>query len=192
MVGEMRDAETTKIGIEASLTGHLVLSTLHTNSAAESIARLLDLGMDAFNFADALIGILSQRLARKLCQKCKQARVASSAEIADLLEEYCSETSLDRTAVLKGWQAKFGGDGRLMLHDAAGCEACRHGYKGRVMVYELLPASPDIKHLVRTRGAVPQILAQAQAQGMVPLRQSAIDKVLEGTLDLASARAVTS
>ena len=77
MVGEMRDAETTKIGIEASLTGHLVFSTLHTNSAAESIVRLLDLGMDPFNFADALIGILSQRLARKLCPNCKQVHVAS-------------------------------------------------------------------------------------------------------------------
>jgi type II secretory ATPase GspE/PulE/Tfp pilus assembly ATPase PilB-like protein len=192
MVGEMRDAETTKIGIEASLTGHLVLSTLHTNSAAESIVRLLDLRMDPFNFADALIGVLSQRLARKLCPKCKQVHIASPSEVSDLIEEYCSETSLDRAQVLKNWQAKFWRDGHLLLHEAADCEACRHGYKGRVIVYELLAATPDIKHLVRTRATVPQVLALSQTQGMVTLRQNAINKVLEGVLDLANARAVSS
>src|SRR6202046_2061520 len=101
MVGEMRDAETTKVGIEASLTGHLVFSTLHTNSAAESIVRLLDLGMDPFNFADALCGLLSQRLARKLCLNCAEPYGATATEIADLVEEYCSETSLDAADVLK-------------------------------------------------------------------------------------------
>lgn len=192
MVGEMRDAETTKIGIEASLTGHLVLSTLHTNSAAESIVRLLDLGMDPFNFADALVGVLSQRLARKLCPTCKQVRIASATDVADMIEEYCSETSLDRAEVLKGWKARFWRDGQLLLHEAVGCEDCRHGYRGRAIVYELLAATPDIKHAVRSRGTVPQVLALAQAQGMVSLRQNAIDKVLEGVLDLANARAVSS
>ena len=105
MVGEMRDAETTKIGIEASLTGHLVFSTLHTNSAAESIVRLLDLGMDPFNFADALIGILSQRLARKLCMNCAQSYVASELEVTDLAGEYCSESKVDPAEVRRRWQA---------------------------------------------------------------------------------------
>jgi type II secretory ATPase GspE/PulE/Tfp pilus assembly ATPase PilB-like protein len=192
MVGEMRDAETTKIGIEASLTGHLVLSTLHTNSAAESIVRLLDLGMDPFNFADALVGVLSQRLARKLCAHCKHAHVASKTEISDLVEEYCSETSLDAADVLRDWQSRFWTDGDLLLAEASGCEACRLGYAGRVVVYELLSSTPAIKHLVRAQAALPELLALAQREGMVSLRQNAITKVLAGITDMASARAVSS
>src|SRR5690606_8867918 len=91
MVGEMRDKETTAIGIEASLTGHLVFATLHTNSAPESIVRLLDMGMDPFNFADALLGILAQRLAKRLCGKCKEAYTPDQAEMKTLLTEYCQE-----------------------------------------------------------------------------------------------------
>jgi type II secretory ATPase GspE/PulE/Tfp pilus assembly ATPase PilB-like protein len=192
MVGEMRDAETAKIGIEASLTGHLVLSTLHTNSAAESIVRLLDLGMDPFNFADAFIGVLSQRLARKLCLHCKRARVASAAEMADLVDEYCDGTSLDGAEVLKNWQGEFGSGSQLLLQEAAGCGACRLGYAGRVVVYELLVSTPAIKHLVRTQAALPDLLALALREGMVSMRQNAINKVLRGVLDLASARAVSS
>lgn len=192
MVGEMRDAETTKIGIEASLTGHLVFSTLHTNSAAESIVRLLDLGMDPFNFADALIGILSQRLARKLCPNCKEAYVASEAEISDLIGEYCSETSLDPATVRSRWQTDFGKNGHLILQKAQGCDSCKDGYKGRVVVYELLAGTPEIKHLVRSHGTVPQLLAVAQEDGMLSLRQIAIEKLLAGVLDLASMRTVSS
>ncbi|MGH8565325.1 MAG: ATPase, T2SS/T4P/T4SS family [Gammaproteobacteria bacterium] len=191
MVGEMRDAETAKIGIEASLTGHLVFSTLHTNSAAESIVRLLDLGMDPFNFADALIGILSQRLARKLCPNCKQAHVASETEISALIGEYCSETSLDPATVLSRWRTDYGKDGHLILSTAVGCDACRDGYKGRVVVYELLAGTPEIRHLVRSHGSVPQLVAAAEEGGMLSLRQDAIEKVLGGVLDLASARAVS-
>jgi type II secretory ATPase GspE/PulE/Tfp pilus assembly ATPase PilB-like protein len=191
MVGEMRDAETTKIGIEASLTGHLVFSTLHTNSAAESVVRLLDLGMDPFNFADALIGIVSQRLARKLCPQCKQAHVAGAEEIDALADEYCNETRSDRAAVLSRWQSTFARDGQFVLHEAAGCDACRDGYKGRVVVYELLSGTQSIKHLVRTKAAVPELVNAAQEAGMLTLRQDAIEKVLRGTLDLASARAVS-
>jgi type II secretory ATPase GspE/PulE/Tfp pilus assembly ATPase PilB-like protein len=192
MVGEMRDVETTKIGIEASLTGHLVFSTLHTNSAAESIVRLLDLGMDPFNFADALIGILSQRLARKLCANCKEAHVSSEGEIADLAGEYCSGTNLDPATVLGRWKSQFGKEGHLIIHGAVGCDSCKGGYKGRVVVYELLAGTPQIKHLVRSHGTVPQLLAVAQEGGMLSLRQNAIEKLLSGALDLASARAVSS
>src|ERR1017187_8387677 len=117
------------------LTGHLVFSTLHTNSAAESVVRLLDLGMDPFNFADALIGVLSQRLARKLCPTCKQGRVATHAEIAELVDEYCDGSTLDPAEVLSRWQAEFWREGRLVLREAVGCEACKEGYKGRVVVY---------------------------------------------------------
>jgi type II secretory ATPase GspE/PulE/Tfp pilus assembly ATPase PilB-like protein len=192
MIGEMRDAETSKIAIEASLTGHLVFSTLHTNSAAESAVRLLDLGMDPFNFADALIGILSQRLARKLCVKCKRPHDCSEAEIGELLDEYCAESDLDRTVVLQQWRKDFADGGPLVLYEATGCEACREGYKGRVGVYELLSATDDVKQLVRSRGTVPQIVAAARAGGMRLLRQDAIEQTLRGILDRASARSVSN
>jgi type II secretory ATPase GspE/PulE/Tfp pilus assembly ATPase PilB-like protein len=165
---------------------------LHTNSAAESVVRLLDLGMDPFNFADALIGILSQRLARKLCSNCKQIHVASATEVAALVEEYCSETSLDRAAVLSRWRTDFGKDGHLLLRKAVGCDACRDGYKGRVVVYELLPGTPEIKQLIRSHATVPQLVVAAQHSGMLSLRQNTLEKVLHGVLDMASARAVSS
>src|SRR5207253_10348773 len=104
MVGEMRDAETTKIGIEASLTGHLLLSTLHTNSAAESVVRLLDLGMDPFNFADALLGVLAQRLVRKLCMQCRVKQEPSVREMEALAEEYCAGMTLDPEKLLRKWR----------------------------------------------------------------------------------------
>ena len=192
MVGEMRDAETTRIGIEASLTGHLVFSTLHTNSAAESVIRLLDMGMDPFNFADALIGILSQRLSRKLCVNCKQPRVPNDTELLDLAAEYCLGTTRDPEAVLAEWRHQFGVDGRLILREPTGCDACREGFKGRVVVYELLSGTPEVKHLVRTHSPVPELLSAAQQGGMLSLRQCAIEKVLRGVIDLGSARAVSS
>lgn len=192
MVGEMRDAETAKIGIEASLTGHLVFSTLHTNSAAESITRLLDLGMDPFNFADALLGILSQRLARKLCPECKRGHVATEAELSELAEEYCGETKLDRAAVLERWRAEYQRDGAIRLYEAVGCPACRDGYKGRLGIYELLVGTSELKHLVRSRAPVPQLVQVAQSDGMRLLRQDAIEKALQGRLDLLSARAASS
>jgi len=192
MVGEMRDAETTKIGIEASLTGHLVFSTLHTNSAAESVTRLLDLGMEPFTFADALIGILSQRLARTLCLKCKRGHLMTKVEIDELIEEYCGTAKLDPAAVLSGWQTAFGRDGRLELYEAVGCKECRDGYKGRLGVYELLVGTAELKHLVRSRATVPQLEQAAEAEGMHLLRQDAIEKALRGALDLTSARAAST
>lgn len=192
MVGEMRDVETTKIGIEASLTGHLVFSTLHTNSAAESVVRLLELGMDPFNFSDALIGILSQRLARKLCPKCKRARPASEAEILSLAQEYCEGSVQEPPAVIARWREWYAKDGPLMLHEAVGCPECKGGLKGRLGVYELLPGSPEVKDTIRSRGSVPQVLDASERSGMRLLRQDAIEKVLEGLLDLPSARSATT
>jgi len=190
MVGEMRDAETTKIGIEASLTGHLVFSTLHTNSAAESIVRLLELGMDPFNFADALIGILSQRLARRLCTHCKQAYEPSEPELLDLAREYCLGTAQTPDAAIADWRHRFP-DG-IRLHRAVGCKNCSGGYRGRMGVYELLTASPTVKHHVRSRGTVPDIVTAGLADGMRLLKQDAIDKALAGDLDLVSARVASS
>ena len=194
MVGEMRDEETTKIGIEASLTGHLVLSTLHTNSAAESIVRLLDLGMDPFNFADALLGILSQRLARRLCVKCKHPYAVSDKELAELAREYCSGTRLELAATVRAWHAAFGPQGQLTLYAAntTGCPACNAGYKGRVGLHELLVATPRIRQLIHEHATAAQIADAAILDGMTLLRQDGIEKMLQGEIDLASARSAFS
>jgi type II secretory ATPase GspE/PulE/Tfp pilus assembly ATPase PilB-like protein len=192
MVGEMRDAETTKMGIEASLTGHLVLSTLHTNSAPECIVRLLDLGMDPFNFADALLGILAQRLARRLCPACKEAYTPTSANLDELLREYCLEASLDAAKVLTGWRERYPGrDGKITLYRARGCERCnRTGYQGRLGLYELLVGDPAVKRAVQSRAPVADVKSAAVAAGMRTLKQDGIDKVLQGLTDMNQVRAV--
>ncbi|HET7672238.1 MAG TPA: ATPase, T2SS/T4P/T4SS family, partial [Burkholderiales bacterium] len=187
MVGEMRDAETAKMGIEASLTGHLVLSTLHTNSAVESIVRLLDLGMDPFNFADALLGVLSQRLVRRLCPDCKVPYAPSGAELRQLAEEYCAGSDTDPIEVLGAWKARSA----FTLHRAHGCPRCdRTGYRGRVAVYELLSANADIKRLVQTHAPVSEIAAAAVANGMRTLKQDGIEKVIQGLTDMQQVRTV--
>ena len=192
MVGEMRDAETAKIGIEASLTGHLVFSTLHTNSAAESATRLLEMGMEPFNFADALIGIMSQRLARRLCKHCKRSRPLSAEELSNLALEYCSDTPDDPAVLTQQWVARFGRDGQVCVNEPVGCDKCSSGFKGRLGIYELLRADAMVKQHVRARGTVPQILEAARRAGMRTLRQDALLKVLGGDLDLTGARAITN
>ena len=183
MVGEMRDAETAKIGIEASLTGHLVLSTLHTNSAAESVVRLLDFGMDPFNFADALLGVLSQRLVRKLCAACRVKQEPSVAEMAELAVEYGGP---DAEAQLKKWR-----QAKVTLYRAKGCAECdRTGYKGRMAVYELLVADAAIKRMIQSRATAADIATAASAAGMRTLKQDGIDKVLKGLTDMPQVRAV--
>ena len=130
MVGEMRDHETAAIGIEASLTGHLVFSTLHTNSAPETITRLLDMDIDPFNFADALLGIMAQRLIRTLCPKCKEGYHPTEEEFDEIMEAYGREY-FDRTGVDYSPE--------LTLYKPKGCAACNNtGYKGRMGVHELL------------------------------------------------------
>jgi type II secretory ATPase GspE/PulE/Tfp pilus assembly ATPase PilB-like protein len=186
MVGEMRDAETTRIVIEASLTGHLVLSTLHTNSAPESVVRLLDLGMDPFNFADALLGVLAQRLVRRLCSQCRVKREPSPSELEELATEYCEGTSLEPDAVLARWRQE-----PPKLHQARGCKECdRTGYKGRVAIYELMVALPAVKRLIQTRAPLSDIAAAALANGMRTLKQDGINKVLRGFTDMREVRAV--
>jgi type II secretory ATPase GspE/PulE/Tfp pilus assembly ATPase PilB-like protein len=182
MVGEMRDAETAKIGIEASLTGHLVLSTLHTNSAPESVTRLLDLGMDPFNFADGLLGVLSQRLVRMLCLHCKVAYTPGAAELEELAAEYCGASRSDPARVLHAWRSQPKG---LTLYRAKGCSRCdRTGYKGRMGIYELLVADASIKRLVQARAPVSDIAAAAAAQNMRTLKQDGIEKIVRGLTDL--------
>lgn len=193
MVGEMRDAETAKIGIEASLTGHLVLSTLHTNSAPESIVRLLDLGMDPFNFADALLGVLAQRLARRLCPECKSEYTPTAVELEELALQYCNETALDTRKQMKAWSAHHGGShGKITLYRAHGCEHCdRTGYLGRIGLYEMLVADAATKRLLQTKAPVSDVKAAAIAAGMRTLRQDGIEKVLQGITDLQHVSAVS-
>jgi type II secretory ATPase GspE/PulE/Tfp pilus assembly ATPase PilB-like protein len=192
MVGEMRDAETAKIGIEASLTGHLVLSTLHTNSAAESVVRLLDLGMDPFNFADALLGVLSQRLVRRLCGECKVAYTAAAGELEQLAQEYCIDAGGDAAALLLSWRKRHGNaDGAIVLYRAEGCDQCNQiGYQGRMGVYELLVADAAVKRLVQGRAPIAELRAAAIANGMRTLKQDGIDKILQGDTDIQQVRAV--
>jgi len=192
MVGEMRDRETVSIGLEASLTGHLVLSTLHTNSAPESIVRLLDMGMDPFNFADALIGVLAQRLAKRLCRDCKEAYTPDEAEVRVLLDEYCEDLRhtptfrndpiAAREAVLRDWHARFADErGRLRLYRPKGCDQCADsGYRGRLGLHELMLGSDDVKRLIQERALVSDLLSQALDDGMRTLRQDGIEKVLAG------------
>ena len=202
MVGEMRDEETTSIGIEASLTGHLVFATLHTNSAPESIIRLLDMGMDPFNFSDALLGVLAQRLAKRLCGKCKQPRVAGQDEVKLLLEEYCQElkntdgwkrdAKAAYEAIYREWAKTFADEkGQFTLYTPVGCEACSGtGYKGRVGLHELLLGTDQIKKLIQEHSRVAEILAAALNEGMRTLKQDGVEKVLQGATDMHQVRAV--
>jgi type II secretory ATPase GspE/PulE/Tfp pilus assembly ATPase PilB-like protein len=192
MVGEMRDVETTKIAIQASLTGHMVFSTLHTNSAAESMVRLLDLGMDPFNFSDALVGILAQRLARRYCPACKDAYTATNEEIQELLEEYCLGTPLKPAEVLQRWQKTYvNAAGEFVLYNAAGCSHCGGtGYRGRVGLYEFLEATLSIKKLIQHQATVEELQSAAILQGMRTLKQAGIELVLQGQANIFQIRAV--
>ncbi len=202
MVGEMRDKETAGTGIEASLTGHLVFATLHTNSAPESIIRLLDMGMDPFNFADALLGILAQRLAKRLCGKCKKSHVATEEEIHSLLVEYSMELKnaerwkkdpkAAEVKVLEGWVKDYGGDsGKLTIHDPVGCEVCGgSGYKGRVGLHELLVGTDALKKNIQEHARVAEMVSTALEDGMHTLKQDGIEKVLMGITDMKQVRAV--
>lgn len=183
MVGEMRDHETTQIGIEASLTGHLVFSTLHTNSAPESITRLLDMGMDPFNFADAILAIMAQRLLRTLCKSCKEEYHPSEAEYNELVREY------DEELFKKNVNIPFTND--LTLHRAVGCEKCSGtGYSGRMGIHELLMGTDKIKRLIQEKSRMEIIRDVAIEEGMSTLKQDGIAKIFAGHTDLLQVRKV--
>ncbi|WP_300449164.1 GspE/PulE family protein [Accumulibacter sp.] len=201
MVGEMRDRETVSIGIEASLTGHLVLATLHTNSAPESINRLLDMGMDPFNFADALLGVLAQRLAKRLCLSCREEYQPAEEEIDHLLVEYSAEMKHTTTwqedplsaaeRVKQEWLKRYASGGKFTLYRAKGCPACAgSGYKGRVGLHELLTGSDLLKKQIQERARAADLLATALNEGMRTLRMDGIEKVLAGLTDLKQVRIV--
>ena len=183
MVGEMRDKETTSIGIEASLTGHLVFSTLHTNSAPESITRLLDMGMDPFNFADAILCILAQRLVRTLCSTCKRKYHPSKEEYDELVREY-GEADFEKNLNIPY-------NDELELHKAEGCEICSNtGYKGRMGIHELLMGTDEMKKLIQTKAPMEELRGQAIADGMTTLKQDGIEKIFQGFCDLIEVRKV--
>ncbi|AEF04815.1 GspE/PulE family protein [Alteromonas naphthalenivorans] len=180
LIGEMRDKETAHAGIEASLTGHLVLSTLHTNSAPETITRLLDLGLDPVNFSDACVGILAQRLIRTLCGKCKEEYVASDTDMAFIERQYGAQM-LDELALPTP----------LKLYRAKGCEECGNtGYKGRTGVHELLGMTPELRSLVYKEASVAEMKKQATQDGMRTLVQDAIFKVIKGDTDIPQVQIV--
>jgi type II secretory ATPase GspE/PulE/Tfp pilus assembly ATPase PilB-like protein len=198
MVGEMRDEETAQMGIEASLTGHLVLSTLHTNSAPETVTRLLDMGLDPFNFADSLLGVLAQRLVRRLCSHCRQSTPASEEEVSEWLDDYLhvcptGHAGFDRDAVRSEWTTRFGKEGKLMKHHCPGCEQCGHtGHKGRAGLHELMVVSREVRRLIQTGARAEELQAAAMAEGMRSLRQDGIEKVLQGITSLAEVRATSN
>jgi type II secretory ATPase GspE/PulE/Tfp pilus assembly ATPase PilB-like protein len=184
MVGEMRDHDTVKMGIEASLTGHLVFSTLHTNSAPETITRLIDMGMDPFNFADSLLGILSQRLTRVLCPECKQAYHPDKMEydhIKHLYGEYFDERL----------NVPFTDD--LMLYQPKGCKECNDvGYKGRTGLYELLVGDRAMKLQIIERCLVEDLRRVAIEGGMTTLLQDGIHNTFLGKTDMKQVMSVCS
>jgi type II secretory ATPase GspE/PulE/Tfp pilus assembly ATPase PilB-like protein len=183
MVGEMRDKETTSIGIEASLTGHLVFSTLHTNSAPESITRLLDMGMDPFNFADAILCILAQRLVRTLCSTCKRKYHPSKEEYYELVREY-GEEDFEKNLNIP-YNDEF------ELYKAEGCEMCSNtGYKGRMGIHELLMGTDEMKKRIQTKAPMEELRGQAIADGMTTLKQDGIEKIFGGFCDLIEVRKV--
>jgi type II secretory ATPase GspE/PulE/Tfp pilus assembly ATPase PilB-like protein len=197
MLGEIRDDETAKMAVEASLTGHLVLSTLHTNSAPETVTRLLDMGMDPFNFADSLLAVLAQRLVRKNCSACKTSRPATADEIEELLGDYMhvfgAEAPVTRADVLAGWIRHHAVDGRLMCFKSQGCERCDHtGFKGRAGIHEMMVVSRDIRRLIQNGANAEQLQAAAMKEGMRTLRQDGIEKVLSGTSTIEEVRATSN
>ena len=182
MIGEMRDKETADIAIEASLTGHLVFSTIHTNSAVETVVRLLDMGCDPFNFSDAMLGVLAMRLCKRLCSHCRESYLPTHSEYEELVQAFGENEWASR------WPTY---DGAFTLFRGRGCEACHHtGYRGRVPIHELMVVSDGMKALIQGRTRTGELLAFAKSEGMQTLVQDGIEKVLQGLTTYKQVRAV--
>ncbi|MCU0559030.1 MAG: Flp pilus assembly complex ATPase component TadA [Desulfobacterales bacterium] len=182
MIGEMRDEETASIGIEASLTGHLVFSTLHTNSAPETVTRLLDMGLNALNFSDAFLGVLAQRLTRRLCENCRKPNVLGRDEFEELQNDYGRQ-----------WFPATGIEyaENLAIYRPVGCESCSGtGYRGRMGIHELMEGTPDIKLMIKKQANTEEIFNAAMQQGMSTLKQDGIMKVFKGITDISEVRRV--
>ena len=173
MVGEIRDLETAEIAIKAAQTGHMVLSTLHTNDAPQTIARLMNMGIAPYNITSSVTLVIAQRLARRLCPKCKKP------------------VELPKPALLAEGFTEAEIDAGFILYDAVGCDECTEGYKGRTGIYQVMPMSDDIQAIVLEGGNAMQIAAVAQKAGIRDLRQSALMKVRNGVTSLAEINRVT-
>lgn len=161
MIGEIRDQETASIAVQASITGHLVVSTLHTNSAASTITRLVDMGIEPYLIADSTVGVIAQRLVRRLCPDCKRAKKADAEDLEMLM---CKPEE------------------DLTIYEPCGCAKCDGtGFRGRIGVYEIMEVTPQLKHIISKGGEVEAIKAQALKDGMHTLRMSATELVLDGT-----------
>jgi type II secretory ATPase GspE/PulE/Tfp pilus assembly ATPase PilB-like protein len=183
MIGEMRDRETAAAAIEASLTGHLVLSTLHTNNAPETLTRLLDMGMNALNISDSFLGVLAQRLVRRLCTKCQESYNPSREEFEDI------EADFGKKALAA---AGYTFNSRLEFYRSLGCERCNgSGYKGRLGIHELMEGTPEIKILIKKNATSQELGKMAAKQGMETLKQDGIHKVFEGITDIREVRRVS-
>lgn len=184
MIGEMRDKETADIAIEASLTGHLVMSTLHTNSAVETVTRLLDMGCDAFNFSDAMLGVLAQRLCKCLCRHCKEPYHPDRREYDGLADMY-GTAEWERLGVVYSSDLNF--------YRGRGCERCNHtGFKGRMALHELLVGSEEMRRCIQSRARTADIAKIAKCEGMVTLHQHGIQKIFEGVTTYHQVRAVAT
>ncbi|MCP0913283.1 MULTISPECIES: type IV-A pilus assembly ATPase PilB [Legionella] len=173
MVGEIRDLETAEIAIKAAQTGHLVLSTLHTNSAAESLTRLVNMGIPSFNIASSVSLIIAQRLVRRLCEQCKMIR--DDIPASSLLELGFSETDIKN----------------LHIYKAEGCSQCTNGYRGRIGLFEVMPMSKELGGLIMSGGNSLDILHIAQKEGMVTIYQSGLQKIKEGVTTIEEVNRVT-
>ncbi len=182
MIGEMRDKETADIAIEASLTGHLVFSTIHTNSAVETVVRLLDLGCDPFNFSDAMLGVLAMRLCKRICPNCREAYHPTSSEYDELVQAFGEG---DWEGVHPAYNLG------LTLFRGRGCDTCNQtGYRGRVPIHELMVVSDSMKALIQARARTGELLTLAKSDGMRTLVQDGIEKVLQGLTTYKQVRAV--
>jgi type II secretory ATPase GspE/PulE/Tfp pilus assembly ATPase PilB-like protein len=182
MIGEMRDEETAAISIEASLTGHLVFSTLHTNNAAETVTRLLDMGFNPINFSDAFLGVVAQRLVRKLCEECRKGYQPSQEEFDEIVTEY-GEAEFEGTGIT------FSPD--LTLYRPEGCEVCSGtGYQGRLAIHEVMEGTKEIKGLIKKQATSETISDEARSQGLRTLHQDGISKALKGLTDIGEVRRV--
>ncbi|EDZ65521.1 type IV-A pilus assembly ATPase PilB [Nitrosococcus oceani AFC27] len=173
MVGEIRDLETAEIAIKAAQTGHMVLSTLHTNDAPQTLTRLLNMGVASYNIASAVSLIIAQRLARRLCSRCK-APEKISHEV--LLEEGFTKTQLETTPT---------------LYKAAGCEHCTKGYKGRVGIYQVMPVSEEMGRIIMAGGNSMELAEQSKKEGVADLRQSGLKKIIDGVTSIEEINRVT-
>ncbi len=182
MIGEMRDEETASIGVEASLTGHLVFSTLHTNSAPETVTRLLDMGLNPLNFSDAFLAVLAQRLARRLCLNCRKEFHPSEEEITEIKKIYGID-DFDSSGL------EFKPD--LVLYKAEACDECSGtGYRGRLAVHELMQGTKEIKSMIKKEATSEDLFIQAAKDGMTTLVQDGVFKAFDGLTDIAEIRRV--